>query len=153
MSETMVADTLSQVSSRILEDAAFVFTDLLDPQQRPDVDSWSAEGASLEFSGEKKGVLHMWASEGFARYAAANMLGIDEDAEDAGQKGMDALKELLNMVVGNFLTDLYGEEPIFDLGLPEPLPREALAGDVASEQGVWLEAEGNAVLFTVTIED
>ena len=50
---------------------------------------------------------------------AANMLGVDPDDEEAMDKGRDALKELLNITCGHLLTNIAGEEPVFDLTVPE----------------------------------
>jgi hypothetical protein len=81
------------------------------------------------------------------------MLGIDETEESARDKGFDALKELLNMIVGNLLTELYGAEPIFELGLP----RESGAGELHTELTeracVWFDAEGEPVLFTFCLPE
>jgi len=141
--------TLAGVIGRVFEDAAFVFTDVLDESDKPAAGEWDAEGVELTFSGHCTGTLRMWAGRGFACYAAANMLGIDEEAEGAREKGMDALKELLNIVVGNYLPEVYGDKPVFELGLPRKLPPERLEQDMNDPAGVWLEAEGNAVVFTV----
>lgn len=139
------------VISRVLEDAAFVFTDQLDVQDIPDAVSWDADGVSLTFEGYRRGELHMWASDGFARIAAANMLGIDVSEEGAREKGMDALKEILNMIVGNLLSAMFGDEPVFDLAIPQKLSESVLAGDCKSSDGIWLAAEEHAVLFTIVL--
>ncbi len=143
-----IEDAAKSVIGRILEEAAFIFTDELSPEDRPHVDSWKADGVRLDFKGNPSGHLHMWASDGFAVYAASNMLGIDPDAEHAKEKGMDALKEILNMVVGNLITELYGESPVFDLGLPTQLSIDHLKADMSDASGIWLSAEENPVLFT-----
>ncbi|MBD3344727.1 MAG: hypothetical protein GF401_06660 [Chitinivibrionales bacterium] len=152
MSELNNNEVASQVIARILEDAAFIFTDRLDGNEMSELERWNATGFSLSFTGERSGSLCMWADDSFARYAAANMLGIDENDDDAEDKGKDAMKEILNMVVGNFITALYGEDPIFDLGIPERLPDESLGEDLNSKDTVWLQAEGNPVLFVVKEE-
>jgi CheY-specific phosphatase CheX len=146
-----LTDALARVSARILEDAAFVFTDSIEQQDCPSSDTWNAEGVSLGFRGKPSGRLHMWAGEGFARCAAANMLGVDEQAVDAQEKGMDALMELLNMIVGNLLTEHYTQSAIFDLDLPRRLERAELAADCAASNAIWLAAEDNHVLFTIEV--
>jgi len=148
-----ILENAKQTISRILSDAAFIFTDNLDESARPTNESWDAEGVSLQFFGTPAGELHMWVSKGFACYAAANMLGLDDNSDEAGKKGIDALKELLNMIVGNFITSVYGDTPVFDLGLPKDLDREAMAADFTKTNTIWLEAEGNPILFTIDIHD
>jgi hypothetical protein len=47
-------------------------------------------------------------------------LGIDEDEEDLPfDLPMDALKELLNTICGQFITSRFGDKPVFDLTVPE----------------------------------
>jgi hypothetical protein len=144
-------DIATQTVSRILGDAAFIFTDALTREARPSPEEWEAEGISLKFIGQPSGEVRMWVGSDFACIAAANMLGIDTGSEEAKQKGIDALKELLNMVVGNFMTAAYGEQLVFTLGLPQKLPRERLASDFNDSDAVWLEAEGSPVMFLVKI--
>lgn len=145
-------DAAKSVISRILEEAAFIFTDELSTDNLPKPGAWKAEGVKLTFNGSPCGELHMWASEGFAIYAASNMLGIDPDAEHAREKGMDALKEILNMVVGNLITEVYGETLVFELGLPTPLDANVLDKDMADSSALWLCAEDNPVLFTLRMQ-
>jgi hypothetical protein len=66
---------------------------------------------------------------------------------------MDALKELLNIVVGNYLPAVYGDKPVFDLGLPRKLNRRDLPADCGGPETVWLEAEGNPVAFVVVMDE
>jgi hypothetical protein len=145
-------DTAEQTISRILGEAAFIFTDTIDEKSRPSVDSWDADGVSLTFVGPTSGEIRMWVGKGFACYAAANMLGIDESSEDAQKKGLDALKELLNMIVGNFITAAWGEAPVFNLGIPKNIERELLSKDYLNPYTIWLQAEANPVLFTIEIK-
>lgn len=142
-------DILAQTVSRILGEAAFIFTDALDDNAKPPAESWDAEGVSLTFAGKASGELRMWVGSGFARLAAANMLGIDAPSEEARQKGLDALKELINMVVGNYITAAFGDSPVFDLGLPKRLSADQLAKDFGHPEAVWLEAEGNPLLLVI----
>ena len=81
------------------------------------------------------------------------MLGIDENASDAATKGIDAVKELLNMIVGNFLTASFGEDAIFDLGLPRILAPETLSSACRRSEAIWFRAENNPVLFVADIDD
>ena len=142
-------DILAQTVSRIFGEAAFIFTDALDEKAKPLVENWDAEGVSLNFTGKASGELRMWVGSGFARLAAANMLGIDAPSEEARQKGLDALKELINMVVGNYITAAFGDSPVFDLGLPKKLSLDQMTTDFVHPDAVWLEAEGNPLLLVI----
>jgi hypothetical protein len=144
-------DIASQTISRILGDAAFIFTDAIDKKGKPAAAGWDADGVSLSFFGKPSGELRMWVSAGFACYAAANMLGIDAASDEARKKGIDALKELLNMIVGNFITACYGDTLVFGLGLPQYLDRGQIIKDAAHPDAIWLAAEGNFILFVLEV--
>jgi len=136
-----------QVIARILGETAYIFVEIPDENPIPDPDKWDAAGVSLRFYGSENGEMRMWASRGFARCVAANMLGIDEEDETAQEKGLDALKESLNIILGNYITTIYGVEPVFDLGLPEPLDPAALHTDLVRSDAILLTAEDYPVLF------
>jgi CheY-specific phosphatase CheX len=141
-----------QTITDILEKAAFIFTDTLDANQKPSLRTWEAEGVSLRFSGNTSGTVYMWVSNGFACFVAANMLGIEKENEKAKEKGIDALKELLNMIVGNLLTAIFGEEPVFELGLPTSMDHSELEKNENNPDSVWLQAEGNPIFFIMKID-
>lgn len=139
-------DALSKVTVRILEEAAFLFSDDLPPADRPDAD-WQPVGATLSFEGNgQSGALHVWADVAMVRSLASNMLGLDEDDPESGAHIADALKELLNMILGNVLTEAWGTEPVFHLGIPELLDASEWSPHVAA-RGLWLTVEGHPVVF------
>ncbi|MDG5816637.1 chemotaxis protein CheX [Chitinispirillales bacterium ANBcel5] len=138
------------VLSQTLENAAFVFVDnyedcTIDPL------NWNCQGVSLNFTGKIDGEIHIWAEKEFCRHIAANMLGMDEEELQSSDKCADAFKELLNMMVGNLLTEAFGTEPVFDLGLPKLLDKNVLLEDVYSNRASWLKAEGYPVLLIINI--
>lgn len=147
-----IHEILSRVVPHILEGAAFVFTDDLPPEQRPPTSEWSAQGVRLTFEGPISGDLRLWAEKSFMIVLAANMLGIEPDDENAEAKAEDALKETLNMIVGTFLTDAYGNEPVFHLGIPESIDATLLSESVADPLNVWLNAEDHPVLFSLHLQ-
>ncbi len=142
----------TKVISRILSESAFLFVDPLEDGNKPDLEIWKPKAVSLTFNGNKTGTVSLWAGDDFLVSAAANMLGIDEDSDDASEKGMDALKEILNIIVGNLLTTAYGTEPIFDLGIPERLSPETIKDVYSEDKAVWLETDENPVLFLIDME-
>ena len=147
-----IKEIAEQTIGRIFGEAAFIFTDKLDQSAQPEPDSWDADGVSLQFKGTPSGEMRMWVSAGFACYAAANMLGVDPGSDEARIKGLDALKELLNIIVGNFITQAYGTALVFDLGIPRALDHAELAADSTHVNSLWLEAEDNCILFVVRVD-
>lgn len=150
MNKDEINVTTLQVVGRVLEETAYLFTDEIEESAIPDITNWEAEGVKLHFTehnGTRLGAVHLWVTKGFATLAASNMLGVEEDDPLASQKGMDALREILNVILGNLLTEVYGEEPVFDINLPTDLATESISDDFDAEYSVWLEAEDNPVYF------
>lgn len=139
------------VLSRILEESAYIFTDVASEKVLPEPSAWEADGVALTFTGIENGEMRLWASKGFSRVVAANMLGVDEDDDAAAQKGLDALKESLNILLGNYLTEIYGEEPVFDLGLPKAVSPSQMAEDLGNPEAFILAAEEYPVVFIVEL--
>lgn len=143
-------ETLERVISEVAEGAAFVFTDKL--AQEPAPGSWSPVGVQLSFHGDPGGRIRLWADPGFARLAAANMLGVDEESDEAGERGIEALKELLNIIVGRFITSAYGDDRVFELGLPASVPPALISSDHTAENQCWIDADSHPLLFVLERE-
>ena len=132
------------VSVRILEDAAFLFVDQIQDGNKPD-HNWSATGAELRWTGPSRGVMRVWMDPAFLAVLSANMLGIEEDDPTAAKAGIDAMREVLNMVVGNCLTEAWGPGPVFNLEIPEAAVSDLLVSDMS--EGFWVDADNHPVLF------
>jgi hypothetical protein len=147
-----IKDIAEQTITDVLQKAVFIFTDPISENEIPALDTWEPDGVSIRFTGKPSGTVYIWVSKGFACCVAANMLGIDKDEPKASEQGIDALKELLNMIVGNLLTAVFGEEPVFELSLPVKAKRNKLLMQINLPDKVWLQAEGNPFLFTMEID-
>jgi hypothetical protein len=131
--DSATESTVRQVFCDVLEGFAFMFVEPPDEEVPPPDGPLLA--ARMGFSGPRAGTVLLAVPEPLARELAANVLGVEPD-DDAAMPG-DALKELLNVVVGNLLTALAGDEPVFDLTIPELVQFaaghwEALAGKPGS---------------------
>ena len=76
-------------------------------------------GASIQWFGPQNGKLILLVDRNLLNELASNMLGATDEAEFTAEQSVDALKEVLNMICGNFLTSCYGEQSVFDLTPPE----------------------------------
>ena len=78
-----------------------------------------------------------------ARQVAANLYGTELDEVTDPQAG-DALKEVLNVITGDYLHKLEGNEPIFDLAAPQLVEwaRAEFARHNAGYTGAALNVEG-----------
>jgi CheY-specific phosphatase CheX len=128
---------LRDVFFQILEDLAFMFA------EEPDDEDLFETGApyvtvSMPYNGPSTGTVSLSVPEVICPEIAANVLGLDPDNEIITAIPHDALKELLNVICGNLLTKMAGEEPVFDLSVPEvhPLDTEgwnAMRGEPTTE--------------------
>ncbi|GDY12950.1 hypothetical protein LBMAG53_18280 [Planctomycetota bacterium] len=65
---------------------------------------------------------------GAAEATAANLLGLGPGEIPAEQDSLEACNELANVIAGNLLPVLYGEDHEFHLVPPEPVPLAPLIG-------------------------
>jgi len=110
---------IDEVFCKVLEKQAFLFPERMPAAELPQ-QSGNMFCASMGFSGSagQKGEIDFYAPEAMCREIAANSLGVDADSPEAEEMAMDSLKEMLNMVCGNFLTSLAGQDVVFDLTVP-----------------------------------
>jgi len=109
-------DALSEVTQEVLLATAFAFGDPCPATELPDCGS-SLLRARLQFQGSVSGELHLTAPADLCAVLAADVLS--EDADAIGRdESEDSLKELLNVIGGNWLTALYGDELVFALSAP-----------------------------------
>jgi CheY-specific phosphatase CheX len=134
------------VIEAIMEQVAFVFIDETGADCKPKSTSWKALGASISISGVKNGCIHLWISTPLASSIAANMLAID-NLEDLTKAG-DAVKELCNIISGNFITSAYQNAEI-NLGIPELLSSDSLTIDFDDPEAVWFSAEDEQILVCI----
>lgn len=139
-----MAEAMVIVAPRILEESAYVFSEPLDGPDEPS-DDWRPVGVQLRWEGPSDGAMRIWADPALLPVLAANMLGIEEDDPVCASKGLDALKETLNMIVGNCLTEAWGPGPVFHLNIPEIVAPELFGEDRV--EGIWQAIEGRPVLF------
>lgn len=109
----------------------------------------------ITFNGPSNGEFIISLPKELTKEISANMLGIDEDDPDVEQKSIDAAKEILNIVCGNMLPKIYGEEPIFYLSAPYILER--LEGQINEIKNyditkIQMDVDDNIVTFIFAVE-
>ena len=112
--------TLTEVFCDVLMKYAFMFGDISTKEEFP-VDGTNYLHATIDFTGYRSGTLGISTSSDLCVQLAANVLGVDPDDENSINDAADALEELINIVCGQFLTTVFGEELIFDLSPPSVL--------------------------------
>jgi len=108
---------LGEVFCDVLEKLAFMFGEPVSREELPEPGPENVR-AAMTFSGNMSGSLALAVPADMCVEIAANVLGMDPDDEIVASRGIDALKEVLNVVCGQVLTAIAGEEPIFDLSVP-----------------------------------
>ncbi len=133
---------LGEVTIEILERFAFL---LGDPAETgaPPAPPPTAWLATMQFTGPRRGTLGLATTPALARQMAANLFG-REPEEISDEEAADALKEFLNVTCGDYLHDLEGNEPIYDLSAPAvaPADREALRARLAGREQLAFNVEG-----------
>jgi Chemotaxis phosphatase CheX len=137
---------LAQALERLLEDAAFVFAEAT---EEPPPHEDAVIQAHLAYAGPEDGELVLAASPDLAATLAANLLGEDEGGAIPTGDDEDAIGELLNMLAGSLLVDLYGPDARWRLGLPEvrrvAVPEHERALASASAAVTLVEEEGRRI--------
>jgi chemotaxis protein CheY-P-specific phosphatase CheC len=141
-------DVAERVITNVLENMAFLFPERTVGNETITADKWNAKGFELKFSGANAGSVRMWIEESLAASLAANMLGCDE-SEINSRKAFDASREILNIITGSLITELYGKKDIIKLHLPCEIDPAEKEMDTCCNEGIWFEVEDKRVLFIV----
>jgi CheY-specific phosphatase CheX len=145
--ETIVRDALSTV----LQDFAFMFAE---PPEDDTPPTEACIAVQMRFQGPMGGTALLAMPLSLASELAANVLGVDPEESDSPEVSLDAVKELLNVTTGNLVTALAGEEPIFDLSIPERVPFDHATWTSLSTQAgtLVLLVEDRPLLFSVALQ-
>jgi CheY-specific phosphatase CheX len=117
---------LIEAVSSTLQHMASTAVELMEPDEAPRFDKTLIH-AHITFSGHGSGELGMLMDPDFAAILASRVLGVDAAEPLFQETVLDAVKELLNVICGQFLTFRFGEEPVFSLGVPRVFPLGAQA--------------------------
>jgi len=117
MMRAELQEIMSKVTIDILEKLAFMFAFPYEGEPRD-----SMVAGSISFTGPFSGTLIMTISTESLKDLAANMLGLDDGEETTENQRSEALKETMNVICGNLLPAIAGDEVIFDIGVPGVLP-------------------------------
>jgi two-component system chemotaxis response regulator CheY len=137
-----VPQTVTEVFSDVMERMAFTFPQ---PIARDKLDTRDdVVLVHMAFSGAMRGDIQLALTRDGCREIAANILGVPADDPQAEDGAEEALKEMLNVTCGRILTSLAGDEPVFDLSIPEQL---------AAGSGDWQRLSSHQDTMAFLIED
>ncbi len=106
---------LYEVAEDVLGKLTFVFS--FPDDDRPPLDPDAAVSASVSFDGPFSGTLFLTVTAPMLPELTGNMLGVEE-GETTVEQQEDALKELINVICGNFLPRFAGKQAIFHVAPP-----------------------------------
>ncbi|RNC81446.1 MAG: chemotaxis protein CheX [Phycisphaera sp.] len=133
-------ERLGKLAIEALERTAFVVAEPADEDfldELPECD-WHTK---IEYSGPESGTVILSGSSGFLVELASSLLGVcAEDVRTDGE-GLDALREMTNIVGGSVVTVLGGAHCKLSLGLPEVVDSSAVS-DGSTCVHCILDAEG-----------
>lgn len=112
-----LGDTLVRTATRLIEETAFLFVEpTSEPAPIPD-----CLACSLAFAASAEGRLELLAPREIAVEAAANMLGLEPGDPSASDAAEEALAELLNILAGSLVHEIFGKGVLCHLEIPRPI--------------------------------
>ncbi|MEI8257412.1 MAG: chemotaxis protein CheX [Deltaproteobacteria bacterium] len=145
--QSLAPRDLGLAVAEVLEGAAFLCADTVDGRQVSHGDI----AAEISFSGPRCGTLRIATSPVFAAVIASNVLGEDSDDPDEKATGTEALHEILNMIVGDWVARAFGSDSVYTLGLPVEIgPRDPLPGELSVS---LMADDGSVVSVCAHIDD
>ncbi len=153
MREQEIKKKLEAVAISVLEQSAYTFADPSEFQELQQLAELNMIEATIEYSGECNGSLKLVLPAELCVEMHCNMLGIDpSDCSDVEQS-RDAAKEILNIICGHFVTEVFGDTRDIWMSTPEvkEMKAEAVDSHSPNDQTVALLADDMPVLLTFTI--
>lgn len=137
------------ITSQILQDAtitalertAMVFAE---PADQTHQHAPPTRFAQIRYSGPSTGSLTLGANDDFVREVASSLLGVDPSEVSVEKDGVEALKEMANILGGSVILAMSGETCKFSLGLPQLVQEStaSLASPPPASAGCTVVAEG-----------
>ena len=127
-------EELCAVFANVAETMAYMFAERATADELPDEVGEAVE-SMMSFSGPQSGSMILALPKEMCTELAASVLGVERDDADIAEKGIDAVKEMLNVICGNILTEIAGSEPVFNLSVPASRELDAAAWKSLASQG------------------
>lgn len=109
---------LKTVGTRVLEEWGMMLVDECPPPTLPFDSTAPIYKSWVTMHGVVDGTIEIVAQERFLTVLADNLLGSDSEVQHSLDECKDAFKEMGNVLAGNFLTEAYGDDTVFDLLYP-----------------------------------
>lgn len=131
---TVMLNNLASTISNVIEELALMMVET--PEQPLRVPQEMT--GHIEFTGTVHGRLSATSTKQLGTSLASNLLGLPADDPETSEKALDAFGEMLNIITGNLVTELFGTQHAFSLSIPicryiEPAPTDGTAGATPDE--------------------
>jgi len=153
MKKQILDEALNEVTSNVLEQTAFVFTEPADMSDGLDFGDFEMVMMTLQYSGDEHGTVSLVLPVEFCRELSENMLGVDAVDTDSDDMHLDSAKELVNMIAGQLMTQLFGETAVLNLSPPQirTLPNEELQEEISKQSYVCNMVDDYPVITTLSL--
>jgi len=118
------------------------FIDVL-PLEKPEMEPGVSQVIQLDFLEPVKGFAALYLPTSCKKLVVENIYGAEWESLKADQID-DCLLELLNVLVGNYLSDLFGEEVKRDMALPRLLFDDSEIKKTDDQLALYFDAEGSS---------
>lgn len=148
MGNEKLLQQLNDVTRRVLEQSAFIFADEIENLDEMAVHSMEMVQVTLDYSGKESGEVSLILPRDLCTEVCNNMLGAGAEDCMAGEYALDSAKELANIVVGQFLTEVYGSNQTFNQSTPriKTLTAEELSVLLNEEDCTFAVADSQPVI-------
>ena len=145
-------ETVGAVVSRVFAQAAFLFPEPADAPPPLAADDRQFLRVGVRFEGTRSGLVELILPVELCTEIAANMLGTDPESAALPDYREDAARELVNIITGQLLTELYGGREKFRQSPPSivQLTPDYLAAVLESPDLVCVLVDESPVLVTCT---
>jgi hypothetical protein len=134
----------------MLESTVFIFAEHGQKLNELEFKGWEPIASELKYYGKSSGTVFLFANRSFLAAIAETLLGLDKGSAEAYDMGKGVLKEILNIVVGNFISKYYGTKDVYELGLPTLIED---SNDIQKlfelPDSIWLKTEDGNLLLIV----
>ncbi len=121
-------DTINEIISDVFSSTAFIFPEPADLSDGIDLDKQDMIAAELVYKGHREGILTLIVPLDLCTELSDNMLGEEVTENEDMENKLDAIKEMLNIIAGQLLTQLHGDEAVFNL--TELIARKLYQNDI-----------------------
>ncbi|MEW5924080.1 MAG: chemotaxis protein CheX [Candidatus Zixiibacteriota bacterium] len=152
MDKQMLENKLEDITMSVLEQAAFIFADPMRSRDNLEFADIRTLQISIDYEGEAHGTLLFIIPEAICSEIHCNMLGENETESMTADCCHDAAKEIINIIGGHFLTEIYGRDAGIRLATPDirEIATDEIRGLISQNPAAVLST-GEHCLCTVAI--